>query len=86
MLTELDRLAADYAIPPQAWRLAGLEYDPAVETLADCSVVQLEAFAGIAAKTTEGRCFVIRARQVRDILYRIAGQEPVPSLPERVVP
>jgi hypothetical protein len=76
MLTELDALIADEQVPPQAWRIAGLPRDEAVVTLADCSVPQLEAFASIQAKTPGGRCFVSRARQVRDILYRIAGETP----------
>lgn len=76
MFSELDALTADYDVPPQAWRIAGLPRDPAVVTLADCSVPQLEAFAAIQAKTPGGRCFVLRARQVRDILYMRAGEQP----------
>lgn len=56
-LSDIDELGADLAVPENAWRIAGLERDPSVTTLADCSVEQLTEFAFIRAKSPAGLQF-----------------------------
>lgn len=63
MTSNLSGLTASLRVPALAWRAAGLAPDPHVETLADCTVGQLQRFAEIDAKTADGRLFRQRARQ-----------------------